>query len=59
MVYDGLLSLIKFTLPCFVSTGAVEFLGGGGGGGVCKVIITSNPTAVKVDLSCIEVRLGF
>ena len=29
------------------------------GFGVCKVIIISNSTAVKVVLSCIEVRLGF
>ena len=29
------------------------------GGGVCKVIIVSNPTAVKVVLSSMEVRLGF
>ena len=28
-------------------------------GCVCKVIIVSNPIVVKVDLSCIEVRLGF
>ena len=28
-------------------------------GVVCKVIIVSNPTAVEVVLSCIEVRLGF
>ena len=26
--------------------------------GVCKVIIVSNPTAVKVELSCIEVVVG-
>ena len=26
--------------------------------GWCKVIITSNPAAVKVDLSCIEVGVG-
>ena len=26
---------------------------------MCKVIIISNPTAVKVALSCIEVTLGF
>ena len=30
-----------------------------GGYTMCKVIITSNPTTVEVDLSCIEVRLGF
>ena len=29
-----------------------------GWGGVCKVIITSNPTAVKVVLSCIKVVVG-
>ena len=28
------------------------------GGGVCKVIIVSNPTAVEVVLSCIEVVVG-
>ena len=28
------------------------------GGGVCTVIIVSNPTAVKVELSCIEVVVG-
>ena len=28
------------------------------GGGWCKVIIVSNPTAVEVVLSCIEVVVG-
>ena len=35
----------------------IEFLGDGLGG-VCKVIIVSNPTAVDVVFSCIEVVVG-
>ena len=30
-----------------------------GWGGWCKVIIISNPTAVEIALSCIEVLVGF
>ena len=45
-----------FILPDYPSRSEVEFLSGvgmGGGG-----VIVSNPTAVKVELSCIEVVVG-
>ena len=51
-------------LPDYLSRGEVEFLSGVGWGGWwwwwwwCKVIIVSNPTAVEVVLSCIEVVVG-
>ena len=49
-----------FILPDYPYRSEVEFLSGWGGvgGWWCKVIITSNPTTVKVELSCIEVVVG-
>ena len=44
------------SLHCLVIRGRVPVWVGGWW---CKVIIISNQTAVKVDLSCIEVRLGY
>ena len=46
-----------FILPDYPSRSEVEFLSAVGGWW-CKVIIVSNPTAVKVELSCIEVVVG-
>ena len=37
----------------------LEFLGGGGWWGVCKVIIVSNPTRLRLGSGWVVVRLGF
>ena len=60
VVKDDLIRLCKIAFVYTVLLSGVEFLYGVKWGVLwwCKVIIVSNPTAVKLELSCIEVVVG-